>query len=126
MNARCPVEYRYLGVEGWRPDDPYCFEFLPDQRWSGLWASNGEYSTFCPDPAKECALQEQGSITLKFADRSYIRKSLPLGEYHIVLVGRRTKVPGYHGQLDKYAHFILVDRVISIHKIAGHKYTKWL
>jgi hypothetical protein len=103
-------------------DSPDCFEMLPDQRWSGLWSTNGEYSTFCPDGTKECVTN--GGITLRFTDRSAPRESLPLGEYHTEFIGRRTKVPGHHGQLNVYAHFIIVDRVISIQKIPGQKYIK--
>ena len=104
-------------------DDPNCFAMLPQQRWSGLWATNGEYSTFCPDPAKECGMPNRG-ITLRFTERSYFKKPPPLGLYHIEFVGRRTKVPGYHGQLDVYAHLLVVDRLISLQAIPGQKYTK--
>ena len=122
MIPRCLVENYYLGMDAWQPDDPACFEMLPDQHWSGRWSTNGEYSTFCPDRTKQC--EANGGITLKFTDRSAPRESPPLGEYRIEFIGRRTKVPGHHGQLDVYAHFMIVDRLISLQRIPGQKYTK--
>jgi hypothetical protein len=122
MSQRCLDEARYSGDWASRLDDPDCFEMLPDQRWSGRWDTNGEYSTFCPDGTKQC--EANGGITLKFTDRSAPSESLPLGEYRIQFIGRRTKVPGHHGQLDVYAHFMIVDRLISLQRIPGQTYTK--
>jgi len=123
MSERCLEDARYGGNWVAFVDDPKCFEVSPDQRWSGLWDTNGEYSTFCPDPAKECGSPNRG-ITLRFADPSYLKPSFPLGQYHVEFIGRRTRVPGYHGQQDLYAHLMVVDRLVSIQKIPGQKYVR--
>jgi hypothetical protein len=106
-------------------DNPDCFEMLPAQRWSGLWDTGWEWTNFCPYPAKECGNRsEHGDIWLIFAKNAYNGPELAEGIYRIEFIGRRTKVPGYFGHLDQYDHLMIADRVISIRKIPGQKYTK--
>jgi hypothetical protein len=113
-----------VGLTGWI-DNPACFQMLPDQRWSGLWDAGWEWTNFCPDPAKQCgSSSEHGDIWLTFAKGADRGPDLADGVYRIVFVGRRTKVSGYFGHLDQYDHLMVVDRVISLEKIRGEKYTK--
>lgn len=98
---------------------------LPDQRWSGLWNSGWEWTSFCPDPAKKCdATSDRGGIWLDFARDAYRGPELPDGVYRIEFIGRRTKLPGYFGHLGQYDHLMAAGRVISIQKIPGEKYAK--
>lgn len=105
-------------------DNSDCFEMLPAQRWSGLWEQGWEWTNFCPDPAKQCAWMSRRGIWLTFAKGAYRGPRLPDGTYHIDFVGRRTKVPGYFGHLADYEHLMVVDRIISVQRIPGEKYTK--
>lgn len=106
--------------------DPDCYEMLPDQRWTGLWNTGWEWSNFCPDPATKCPTpSERGGIWMEFGKSASTRLSgLPDGVYRIDFVGRRTKVAGHFGHQDAYDHLIIVDRVVSIMRIPGEKYTK--
>jgi hypothetical protein len=106
--------------------DPDCFKMLPDQRWTGLWNTGWEWTNFCPDPAKQCPTSaEHGSIWMEFAKGAYGGlRELPDGVYRVDFVGRRTKVSGHFGHQGYYDHLMVVDRMISIGKIPGEKYTK--
>jgi len=106
-----------LGAFEWI-DNPDCFDMLPQQRWSGLWNSGWEWTSFCPEPAKECPIaSEQGDVWLTFGNNAYRGPELADGLYRIEFVGRRTKVPGYFGHLDQYDHLMVVDRVIWIEHV---------
>lgn len=105
-------------------DDSGCFEMLPAQRWRGLWETGWEWTNFCPDPATKCDWMSGHGTWLTFGSNAYHGPVLPDGTYRIDFVGRRTKVPGYFGHQDEYDHLMVVDRVISIRKIPGEKYTK--
>jgi hypothetical protein len=104
-----------LGALEWM-DNPDCFEMLPGRRWSGLWNSGWEWTSFCPDPAKECpTASESGDIWLEFGkDRE---PQIPDGLYRIEFQGRRTQMPGHFGHLDQYDHLMVVDRLISIRPV---------
>lgn len=125
MTNQCLDAYRYGGFNAWRPNDPDCYEMTPPQHWSGLWEIGWEWTNFCPDPAEECEWMSERGTWLTFAKDAY-RGSKPLddGVYRIDFVGRRTKVAGNFGHQASYDHLMIVDRVISIQKIPGQKYTK--
>jgi hypothetical protein len=125
MTKECLDAYRYGGFNAWRPDDPNCFEMTPTQHWSGLWETGWEWSNFCPDPAKECDWMSKRGTWLIFGKDAYRGPKLTDdGVYHIEFVGRRTKVAGNFGHMASYDHLMVVDRLISIQKIPGQKYTK--
>jgi hypothetical protein len=106
-------------------DNPDCFDMLSPQRWSGLWDTGWEWTNFCPDPAKQCgSSSEHGDVWLTFAKDSYHGPHLADGVYRIEFIGRRTRVPGHFGHLNQYDHLMVVDRIISIERIPGEKYTK--
>jgi hypothetical protein len=46
------------------------------------------------------------------------------GVYRIEFVGRRTKVAGNFGHQASYDYLMVVDRLISIVRIPGQRYTK--
>lgn len=119
MTKQCLEAYRYGGFSAWRPDDPNCFEMTPSQHWSGLWENGWEWTNFCPDPAKNCDWISKRGSWLTFAQGAY-RGSKPLdrGVYRIDFVGRRTKAAGNFGHLGSYDHLIVVERVLSLHKIS--------
>ena len=122
---QCLDAYRYGGFNAWRPDDPNCFEMTPAQHWSGLWETGWEWTNFCPDPAKECDWMSKRGTWLIFAKDAYRGPKLTDdGVYRIDFVGRRTKVAGNFGHQASYDHLMVVDRLISIQKIPGQKYTK--
>jgi hypothetical protein len=112
-----------IGAMAW-VNNPDCFEMMPDQRWSGLLEIGWEWSDFCPDPAKKCDWMSERGIWMTFAKGAYQGPELPDGTYRIEFVGRRTKVPGNFGHQGGYEHLMVADRVISIQKIPGEKYTK--
>lgn len=125
ITEQCLDAVRYGGFAAWRPDDPNCFQMTQPQRWSGLWETGWEWTNFCPDPAKECDWMSKRGTWLIFAKGAYGGPKLTDdGVYHIDFVGRRTKVAGNFGHQASYDHLIVVDRLISIQKIAGQKYTK--
>jgi hypothetical protein len=125
MTQQCLDAYRYGGADAWRPDDPDCFEMTRAQRWSGLWESGWEWSNFCPDPAKDCNWMAKRGTWLIFAKGAQDGpKLLEHGIYRIEFVGRRTKLAGNFGHQAAYNHLIVVDRLISVQKIPGNKYTK--
>lgn len=107
-------------------NNPECFEMLPARSWTGLWNTGWEWTNFCPEPAKKCPISsEHGDIWIEFAEGAY--RGLPEqpdGVYRINFIGRRTNTSGYFGHLGQYDHLMVVDRVISIRKIPGEKYTK--
>jgi hypothetical protein len=112
-----------IGLADWI-DNPGCFDMLPDQRWSGLWNTGWEWTNFCPATAQQqCDWSKRGTW-LTFAKKAYEGPELEDGIYRIEFIGRRTRVPGYFGHLDQYAHLMVVDRLISIKKIPGQKYTR--
>ena len=123
MTQRCLDDYRYGGFDAWarEPDEPACYEMLPDRRWTGLWETGWEWTNFCPDPAKDCDWMSKRGIWLRFAKGA---PKVPDGLYRIEFVGRRTKVAGYHGHLNHYEHLMVVDHLISLGKILGEKYSK--
>jgi hypothetical protein len=125
MTKECLNGYRYGGVTAWRPDDPACFAMTPAQHWSGLWQTGWEWSNFCPDPAKECDWMSKRGTWLIFAKEvSGLPDRLEDGVYRIDFVGRRTKMPGNFGHMGSYDHLMVVDRLVSIRKTPGQKYTK--
>ena len=109
-----------IGLTGWI-DNPDCFEMLPDQRWSGRWDTGWEWTIFCPDSAKNCGAAN-GGTWMTGGKGVHLPRDFAWGVYHVEFIGRRTKVPGYFGHLDQYAHMMVVDRFISIQKIPGQKY----
>jgi len=119
MTKQCLDAYRYGGSNAWRPDDPSCFEMTPSQPWSGLWQNGWEWTNFCPDPAKYCDWMSKRGIWLTFAKAAHRGpKPLDRGLYRIEFVGRRTKVAGNFGHLGSYNHLMVVERVLSLQKIA--------
>jgi hypothetical protein len=126
LTQRCLHDYRYRGVEVAmeEADDPACYHMLLDQHWSGLWEIGWEWTNFCPDPAKQCDWEANRGIWLTFAKGAYRGQRPPDGVYRIDFIGRRTKAPGNFGHLGAYDHMMVVDRLISIRKIPGQKYTK--
>src|SRR3954466_15248641 len=91
MTQKCLDEYRYGGIRAWRPDDPDCYELLPDQRWSGVWVVGFEWTSFCPDPARTCTNDgERGANWLTFEKGAYPGPERPDGTYRIEFIGRRT------------------------------------
>jgi hypothetical protein len=125
MTKQCLDANRYGGFNAWRPDDPDCFEMTPAQQWSGLWETGWEWSNFCPDPAHECDWMSKRGTWLIFAKDAWrAPRKIDEGVYRISFVGRRTRVPGNFGHMASYQHLMVVDRLISIEKIPGEKYTK--
>lgn len=108
-----------IALTGWI-DNPDCFDMLPDQRWSGKWDSGWEWSIFCPDGTTKCEANRGIWLTSKVD----FPKDLAWGTYHVQFIGRRTRVPGYFGHLDQYAHLMIVDKFYSIQKIPGQKYVQ--
>lgn len=119
MTEKCLDDYRYGGFNAWaqEADAPDCYQLMPDQRWSGLWETGWEWTNFCPDPAKECNWMTKRGIWLTFAQGAYDGPKLPEGVYRIDFVGRRTRVPGYHGHTGAYEHLMVVDKLISVRKV---------
>lgn len=107
----------------WWADNPECYDMLPQQHWSGLWEDGWEWSNFCADPAKVCDWMDKPGTWLIFAKDSHHGPELD-GTYRIEFIGRRTRSPGYFGHQAFYDHLIIADRMISIEKIPGQKYTR--
>lgn len=119
MTDECLTAVRYGKFRGDVVDDPNCFEMLPSQRWSGLWVRGFEWTNFCSDPAKACSIfGAPGESWLQFADQAHLIQRPPEGTYHIEFIGRRTKVPGHFGHLDQYDHLMIVDKLVSIRRVA--------
>ena len=107
-------------------DNPDCFDMTPPRRWSGMWDFGWEWSDFCEDPAKVCGLgpgHDRGQVWTDVAPGAQMPR-LPDGMYHVEFIGRRTRAPGHFGHLNQYDYLMIVDRIISIKKVPGQKYTK--
>jgi hypothetical protein len=120
MTDECLNAVRYGRDWASAVDDADCFEMLPPQRWSGLWNTGWEWSIFCPKPATTCPVTSADrGISLRFAGSEPHREAATAGGtvFQVEFIGRRTKVAGYHGHLDQYAHLMMVDRLISIRQV---------
>jgi hypothetical protein len=117
MTQKCLDANRFGGVLAWRPDDPACFDMLPDQRWTGLWEKGWEWTNFCPDPAADCDWMAKRGIWLTFAKDAYRGPKLANGIYRIEFIGRRTRQAGNFGHTNAYDHLMVVDRLISIRQV---------
>ena len=123
MTQQCLDAVRYGGFRAWQPNDPNCFEMTAPQRWSGLWEKGWEWTNFCPDPATKCDWMSKRGTWLTLAKDAYRGPKLQDGTYRIEFIGRRTKKAGNFGHQASYDHLMVVDRMMSIKKIPGEKYS---
>jgi hypothetical protein len=119
MTKACLEKVRYGGFLSVAWDQPECFEMQPARQWRGLLQRGFEWSNFCPAPARRCPISADAEdIWLEFAKGARDGPTLEDGLYALEFFGRRTKVPGPFGHLNQYDHLIVVDRLISVRRVA--------
>lgn len=100
-----------------------CYRFGPPQRFNGLWAAGFELSRFCAPPAKECShFAPPGNETWIEGAGKYLAPEDQRrdGLFAVDFIGRRSMYPGTYGHSNQYEHAIIVERMLSIRRVAEH------
>jgi hypothetical protein len=116
MTDACADTIRFGGFEALSWEVDRCFKMTPSRRWSGTWQIGFERSEFCAD-GDTCRPFSQTNSTWLSSNVKMLDGDAGDGTYRVEFIGRRTQELGVYGHMNGYGHHIIVDRLVSIHRL---------
>lgn len=119
MTQACLDKLKWGGVEAVPAKSDACYRFESARRWEGVWEHYMEHSTFCAAPALSCPDDPDREVWLEFSGAEPPEAGFPPGgTFAIEFIGRRNVGAGTFGHGGMFRNEVIVDRVISIRKVA--------